>query len=55
MKKQTNKRQQETTGKDQFFPNDYKYRGNSLDEHHSIETANVLQSEKELGQQNENL
>lgn len=35
-------------------PDQRRVRGDSLDEHTSIETANILMAEKELGQQNEN-
>ncbi|WP_170289760.1 hypothetical protein [Cytobacillus depressus] len=31
------------------------YPSNSIDEHRSVETGNILLAEKELGQQNENL
>ncbi|WP_156416228.1 hypothetical protein [Cytobacillus dafuensis] len=41
--------------KAQKFPNHNNDPGESLNEHRAIETANVLISEKELGQQNENL
>ena len=41
--------------KDEKYPNQNNYRGDSLNEHHSIETANIIISENEIGQQNENL
>lgn len=44
-----------TMSKDEKDPNQNNYRGDSLNEHHSIETANILIGENEIGQQNENL
>ncbi len=41
--------------KDEKHPNENNYRGGALNEHHSIETANILIGENEIGQQNENL
>ncbi len=41
--------------KDEKYPNQNNDRGDSLNEHHSIETANILIGENEIGQQNENL
>ncbi|MBS4189595.1 hypothetical protein KHA94_05135 [Bacillus sp. FJAT-49705] len=41
--------------KAQKFPNHNNDPGESINEHRAIEFANVLISEKELGQQNENL
>ena len=37
------------------FPNSKNEPGDSIDAHRSFESANILQAEKEIGQQNENL
>lgn len=59
MKKQTDKNEGFNdyiiTNKVKKYPSDNNYKGDSLNEHHLIETANILISENEIGQQNENL
>lgn len=44
-----------TIATDGRFPNQKNYPGDSVNEHESLETANIIISEGEIGQQRENL